>query len=348
MNTNIVEELFKKPKKDKGENATHFHTYLPNQVHQADLLFLPDDDGFKYALVVVDIGTRKTDAEPIKDKSNDTVLKAFQKIYKRSVLKLPKQLEVDSGTEFKGTVKQYFESQGVKVRVGKPHRHRQLGMVERRNQIIGRALFKRMIEEELLTGHPSNQWTDELKKVLKDMNVKPSKMKIPKATDVYPCTNNEGTILDEGTKVRVALEAPIDVVSGKRLHGKFRDQDIKWEVKPREIKQVIIEPGKPIMYLVSNDDNGIDHRQAYTKNQLLPVSATEQGPRSSAIQPRKQKGKKTYIVDKLMDRKKLKNRIVFLVRWKGFNSDHDTWEPRAQLIKDVPDEVKQFETDLKK
>jgi len=39
-------------------NFSHFDVTVPNQVHQADLLFLPHDSGYKYALTVVDIASR--------------------------------------------------------------------------------------------------------------------------------------------------------------------------------------------------------------------------------------------------------------------------------------------------
>jgi len=29
--------------------------------------------------------------------------------------------------------------------------------------------------------------------------------------------------------------------------------------------------------------------------------------------------------------------------WKGFNSTHNAWEPRTNLIEDVPDLIKEYE-----
>ncbi len=45
-----------------------FDVYVPNEVHQADILHLPNDNGYKYALTVVDIATRYKDAEPLTTK----------------------------------------------------------------------------------------------------------------------------------------------------------------------------------------------------------------------------------------------------------------------------------------
>src|SRR5574338_475938 len=113
----LITELYKKPRKDKGVNATRFLSYQPGDRQQADLLFLPDDNGYKYSLVVVDLGSRLTDAEPIKDKKSKNLIKAIQKIYDRGILSIPKRLEVDAGLEFKGDLSKWFKKQDVKIRV---------------------------------------------------------------------------------------------------------------------------------------------------------------------------------------------------------------------------------------
>ena len=52
----------------KRINYSHFDVFIPNEVHQADILFLPDDTGYKYALTIVDIASRYKQAEPLKKK----------------------------------------------------------------------------------------------------------------------------------------------------------------------------------------------------------------------------------------------------------------------------------------
>ena len=337
----IVDALFRKVKPDKGVNMPTFQRPLPNEEQQGDILFLPSDRGYKYALVVADVGSRLTEAEPIKDKTNVTVLKAFKKIYNRNILKLPKQIDFDDGSEFKGTVSKFFKDQDIIVHVAIPHRHRQQAIVERKNQLIGTKLFKRMIEEELLTGEPSTQWVDELKDIIKTMNANQKKQKIKKPDDKYITSGESHIILSEGTKVRVALNAPIDVVTQKRLHGKFRDTDIRWKIKPNTIKQVIIQPNQPVMYLVDDENGNTDHRQAYTKNQLLPVKDNERAANEKAIRPlKKQKGQQVYRIEKIVDSKKEKNKLFYLVKWVGFKKP--TWEPSSTINKDSPLAVEKY------
>jgi len=52
----MLRNLNIKPVKDKGINKPHYPEFEEHYIHQADLLFLPHDNDFKYTLVVVDLG----------------------------------------------------------------------------------------------------------------------------------------------------------------------------------------------------------------------------------------------------------------------------------------------------
>jgi hypothetical protein len=144
----LVKNLTKQPLKEPRNVMPHTTAPIQNAIQQADLLFLPNDDGFRYLLVVVDIATRRTDAEPLKTKESKEVKLALQKIYKRKVLKKPLRLEVDSGKEFKGEFEKYYEKllDIVTKIVG---RHRQQSVVEAKNYQIGKILNTRMLVEEI-------------------------------------------------------------------------------------------------------------------------------------------------------------------------------------------------------
>jgi hypothetical protein len=336
--------LYKKPIKDKGVNMPHIDVREPNITHQADLLFLPNDNGYRYALVVVDCNNGLTDAVPLKSKESKDVLAGFKKIYQRGPLKIPQNLQVDSGAEFKGDVKKYFDDKHVYVRAGLPGRHRMQALAERRNQTIGTALLMRMTSQELLTGSVSNEWVDDLPVVIdainKQVKLKPKK----KYPDVPVCKGDSCNLLKVGTIVRVILDEPRDLVTMQRLPGKFRSGDIRFDPKPRIIKQVLLKPGQPPTYLVDGDVGPNKIRPvAYTKNQLQVVPEDEQYPDTKVI-----RGKPTtYVVEKILDKRKHKNRIEFLVKWAGYPHEQNTWEPRTQLIEDVPGLVLAFERSLK-
>lgn len=106
----LLNELYEIPSKDKGLDMPRTQVFIPNFAHQSDILYLPSDNGFKYALVVVDVHSKKCDAVPLRDSSATSVLKAFKKIYdENKILDMPYIIQVDQGSEFKGVVTDYFD-----------------------------------------------------------------------------------------------------------------------------------------------------------------------------------------------------------------------------------------------
>lgn len=287
----IIYKLYKSVKKDKGVNMPHYRVPKPGVVTSADLLFLPHDNGYKYALVVVDDASKHVDAEPLKSKKAEAVLRGFKKIFDRGIVKQPSsRMEVDSGKEFKGDVREYFKKNGVFVRYGKPGRSRQQALVERKNQMIGTIILKRLTSEELLTGKDATEWTHLLPKIVESINKRIGDWKPLKSTGKPLCEGDTCEILKEGTKVRAALDKPKEV-TGKKLAGKFRSSDIRWDPKIRVIKAVIMKRDSPPLYLL---DGNVGPRKLdptpYTKNQLQVVDDGEENPPESILQrpPRRQ------------------------------------------------------------
>ena len=122
-----------------------FDVRVPNEVHQADLLFPPHDRvgrrTYKYALTIVDVASRYKEAEPPTSKGAAEVADALSRIYKRGPLKWPKLLQVDPGREFMGAVSQLLAKHNVEVRRGRVDVHRDQGIVERWNRTLSERLF---------------------------------------------------------------------------------------------------------------------------------------------------------------------------------------------------------------
>ena len=122
----------------------HWSVSRPNEIHQADLLFLPHDrvgrKTYRYALVVIDVASRYKDAEALTSKESQEVAKAFERIYSRK-LKWPKTLIVDPGKEFMGHVTKLMERHNVKIQRSEAGNHRAQAFVERANRTLGERLF---------------------------------------------------------------------------------------------------------------------------------------------------------------------------------------------------------------
>lgn len=160
-----------------------FDVSAKNEVHQADLLFLPHDTvkvgrvnrTYKYALTLVDIGSRYKEAEPLTSKDSKEVAKAFEKIYSRH-LNYPKLLQVDPGREFMGVVSLLMQKHKVRIRRGHTEIHRDQGVVERFNRTLAERLFGYQYARELKNPHKRNkEWVKRLPAVIKALNTETKK-----------------------------------------------------------------------------------------------------------------------------------------------------------------------------
>ena len=372
--------LYQVPQPDKGLNRPKFQPLEPNITQQADLLFLPNDKGYKYALVVVDVGSDMSDAEPLKTKEQTEILQAFKTIYERGKIKLPKRLETDAGREFLGKVKQWFLDNKVGFRPAQAGRHRQQAKVERFNQIIGKALFQRMSAQELLTEKTSRAWVQDLPLLINALNKKKKKQMEdnppPIQNNLSRCQGDACKVLPIGSKVRIALDAPVNVAKNSNTAkptGKFRSTDIRWSRDVREVKEILLKPNQPPMYLVNKfEDPSETLFVPYTKNQLQLVKEGEKMPDKSIIReevvPEVRKRKDEVVaevpeqvepaepeaepeegeIEKITRKRKINGKVYYKVHFKNTSRNEDIEIPRVQLIEMNPLLVKNYEKGKKK
>ena len=223
--------LHLRPKKEKRSESPKVLVWKVNATQQADLAEMPIPiQGFHYYLVAVELACRRVDAEPIKNKEAQTVLKAFKQIYKRGRLIPPThRIETDSGSEFNNIlVRNFFINEiGILMRFGQPGRHRQQCFAERAIQKINEPLIQRMNAQELLTGESSVEWIEDFRAIVNEVD-RQWKRDPPKIPLGLPKISINDELLSEGTQVRVKLDEPMSVL-GKKLHGKFRTGDIRWD-----------------------------------------------------------------------------------------------------------------------
>ena len=119
----------------------HWTVDKPNEIHQAELLFLPHDTvrrkTFKYALVVIDVASRYKDAEPLTSKESSEVAKSFEKIYSRK-LKWPEEDNYRS-----------WQRIHVIIQRSEAGNHRAQAFVERANRTLSERLFSFQYGKEM-------------------------------------------------------------------------------------------------------------------------------------------------------------------------------------------------------
>jgi hypothetical protein len=306
-----------------------FYNFQKNDTHQVDSLYLPEDRGFKYCIVAVDIATSSMDAEPVKNLSSQTALDALLTIYKRGILKMPNKLIVDSGSEYAGAFSKYFHEHKVFMKTALAGRHRQLAKVERMNQILGTVLHMGMFAQEMLSGAVNRLWLRDFRAIISKINERYSH---PPLTPDELMQKYGHTALEKqkliplGIEVRVALDEPRSIADA-RLHGRFRKSDQRWTIEKYKVLDWVFDPLEPVLYIVDKPTKQSQH-VAYTRERLQVVAADEQEPPVSII---KQK-KTTRLIVKLMDKRTHKGKVQFLVRWKGQPDPKEyTWENEVDL-----------------
>ena len=234
----------------------------PNQVHQADLLFLPHDTlrkkTYRYALVVIDVASRYKDAEALTSKDSSEIAKCFGKIYSRR-LSWPGVLVVDPGREFMGSVTKLMEQHKVRIQRGQAGNHRSQAFVERANKTLSERLFSHQYAQEMVSDGRSREWVKRLPQVLKAMNSEPTRLigKEPSgAIELDKVSVKAGSYkrpvgfdevrLPPGVLVRY-LYAPGEGEGGDR----YRATDPIWSLGVYDLIRSVVTSDQPVLYYLS-------------------------------------------------------------------------------------------------
>lgn len=242
-----------------------FDVTKPNEVHQADLLFLPHDRPgrgrklYKYALTIVDVASRYKEAEPLASKQAKEVAAALSKIYERSPLNFPNLLQVDPGLEFEGQFKQLLNKKGVSIRQGRVEIHRDQGIVERFNRTLAERLFGYQQAQEFLmdSNERSRKWVNRLPEVIFALNNEVTRLTGKKPIEAIKSKmiKSKASII---SKRRVGLDEerlPDDVnvrylYQPGELEGgdRRRATDAIWSLNIYTISSAVAKSNTPIVY----------------------------------------------------------------------------------------------------
>jgi hypothetical protein len=256
----------------------------PNEVHQADLLFLPHDrvkgKTYKYALTLVDVASRYKEAEPLVTKNSLEVAEALSRIYERGPLTWPKLLMVDPGREFMGQVSVVLSKHEVHVRRGRVEVHRDQGIVERFNRTLAERLFSHQYAREmkLPEGQRSTEWVARLPAVVAALNNEPTRLTGKKPMDAIKLqrvTARPSAVAPGSRSVGVGLEEKL-IPSYARVRylyqpgelegGRRRATDPVWSLSAHYVRNVIRQSGQPAVYYL-NDGPG----RGFVREELMAV-----------------------------------------------------------------------------
>ena len=330
LNTLDINETFTKPvAKIKIFNKVKQNIPLVKYFnYEADLLHLPKTkDGYQYLFTVVDIATNEFDVVKTKNKTPKEMLDGLLSMYKRKYIHKPyASIRTDNGTEFKGVFHDYLLKNNIMHSTTVPYRHRQLANVNYLHNQLGRIFNGYMNRKEIETGTIYREWDDIIDTVRKKLNL----IRIHDTEDPYTFKYAPPT-LDKpkykvGDLVYRISERPLNALGHVQDTKAFRAGDYRFEMVPRKIVKVLFYPMN-VRYMLS----GI-YESSYQESELRPAIEMDE----------------KFIVERIIDKKKIKGRVYYKVKWRKKNIADATFEPRIKLIEDgLQEYIKQYE-DLQK
>ena len=322
-----IDETYTKAPKQKvfnkvKDNVPHVEDYN----FMADLLLLPETKkGFKYLLVVVDLGNDDFDIEPLKNKDSKSVLTGFTNMFKRPYIKKPyASIRTDAGPEFKDEFHKYLYDNSIMHKVAEPNRHQQLANVESLNKQLGRLFNGYMNYKEKETNKVYKEWDDVISIVRKDLNEYRKKPTKNRFTEIYPVPEFVEPKYKVGDLVYYKLNWAESQLGIKQPTPNFRMGDVRYRTIPTKIIKILHYSGKvPIRYLLNGKPN-----VSYAESELLPAKEKEE----------------KFIVRQIIDKKTVNKKVFYKVWWKKYKKADSTWELKSDLIKDgLQEYIDEFE-----
>ena len=233
-----------------------FDVAVPNEAHQADLLFLPHDrvgrKTFHYTLMVVDVASRYKEAQPLTSKTAAEIANGLARIYKRSPLQWPKLLQVDPGREFMGAVSQLLFG----------HQYAQ--------------------EMRLPSGQRSTEWVARLPSVVVALNGEVTRLTGKKPSDaikVKTVAQKPSSVVPDrpvGLKEQ-RLPSSVGVhylyQPGELEGGRRRATDPVWSLTVHRLGRFVAMPGEPVLYYLQDGPP-----RGFVREELLVVPPDTQLP----------------------------------------------------------------------
>ena len=259
----------------KRIDYAHFYVTKVNEIHQADLLYLPHDQmyqtTYKYVLNVIDIASGCKASRPLRTKKASEVAEMFADIYKKGPLKYPKELHVDGGTELKSQVDKLMGEHSVEVkRVTTKYHHHFTAFVENFNKTLAGRLFK--IQDAVELNDPtkdSKTWVKHLYKLVTKLNntkldridTTPAKaVKLDNVTLNIKAYPKEDALPVDG--LYRYLYQPGELEGGQTR----RATDMIWSWDTNRLDRVVEDPGQRVLYYIAEGP-----KRAFVREQLMLI-----------------------------------------------------------------------------
>lgn len=315
----------------------------PNSQIAIDLIDFQNHEfkGYKWIFTAIDLFSKKAYAFPMKSKDSNESSKIIEKIIKE----IDEHISVirsDNGSEFTNkNFQKVLNKYDIKQILSSAYTPQSNGGIERFNGSLKQLIFKSLYSND------SKDWVSILPTLVENYNnskhstIDDTPNNVSKQSDEdHEKTNekikdkvqnleNENVRFQKGDIVRVYLNKAPDKEVGeseKQIWSKTR-------YKVSKIFRSLNGTSAPYYYIT--DMNGKDINGKFYNNDLLLANQVEN----------EKVHEKKFIVSKIIEPQVQNGQPGYIVAWKGYlKASDNTWEPRENLIEDVPKLVKKYET----
>lgn len=324
---------------------------------ESDLMFLPDlakrNDGYKIALVCVDVVSRFAWVEPLKTKHGEATTNAMQNIFKRSSPRKPELLHTDAGKEFFNShFKKLMTSKNIVHFITDTDSRQKAAIAERFNRTLKEKIYK------FLDDNPHNsRYIDVLQDLVKSYNNTVHSAHAMKPIDVNH--DSEGQALwnqyknywtDEKDFERVgvqrktkkkrylpALNFTYKGVTDRQLNEKRNSDKL---LKPGALVRIA---GKKHPFFKEYKGNWTEELFKISKVQKRHPNFVYQlteydGEAVKGIFYREELQKvqkppdRTWEIEKVLKTEKQKGRIRHFVKWFGYSDKYNSWVSNQAIV----------------
>lgn len=270
------------------------------------------NDGYIYILTAINCFTKFAYAEPLKTKTGDEVTEGMSKILLR-VFPMVKNIQVDHGGEFyndkfKTLMKKYH------INMYSVYTEIKASFIER----FHRTLRKLIVKETYKKNSP--KWIDFLQDIL----------------DVYNNTVHTVTKLKPSQvsfmNEKVIIRRLTPKINRKKIKPKFKVGDYVHISKKKHVFEKGTFNYTPLVFQIREvvlEDDPVTYRLKDTVDKCEPIKGTfyEQELKLAVHGL-------TYVVEKVIKEKKVRNRSQLFVKWLGFDDEKkwNSWIPKENVV----------------
>ena len=303
--------------KPKRKNFLRKRVVVPfiNHTFQADLVDVSnikdENDGYCFILTCIDVFSKKAWALPLKNKSGKIVLEAFRKIVSDTK---PLRLQVDKGSEFYN--KEFLNyCKSNNIRIYSTNSELKACVVERFNRTLKEKMYR------YFTHMDSKKYIDVLDEFLISYNntyhrsIKRTPNQVNKADEAEIFLNLYKYRKEDGNKEPINLKFEI---GNKVRISKIKKTFEKGYLPNFTIEIFIIDkilPSHPPTYIIK-DLLGEEIEGTFYETELQKVLED--------VEP-------VYRIEKIIQKKKVKNNTKYLVKWLGYPDKFNSWIEEKDL-----------------